>query len=267
MQVATTPDEDGEKGKKVYTISWTGENGQPGSLTITKGAQCNILTDSASVEEVTFNSFQMRGNAAGTVRYKTRVGQHLTIAPGAVGPRFLLPQIEQWGLHSQQLPESADRRRQQAAAASGRDEGQSQGNSEGQEEEAPRKRRRTQQQRADRRAKDDQVQAACPDIQQNSDWQGKVTSTFTIGAAHFDTFKLHKRARCGAFGMARYTALKNITFYRCSPCGAVLAGRKPAQRHKCTDKGGHARRGRAGGLLPGGVQLDAAIPRVGTHVS
>ena len=90
--------------------------------------------------------------------------------------------------------------------------------------------------------------------------------TFTIGATQFDCFKLDRRARCKAFGMERYAALKKTTFYRCEPCGTVLASRKPAARHKCSDQGGRARRGHATGLLPGGVQLNVAIPRVSCHV-
>ncbi len=157
--MAIAPDTNAEGRKRRYTFAWTGGNGQPGSLTITQGDDCYILAvgqkDSTGVEKVTFTSFQIEKGTVGAMRYKSQEGKHLTLLPGAVGPRFLLPQIEQWGLHNpqqQQHPapagdrrESADRQQQDAAATGGaqaenRDGGSSQ---EQEAEEAPRKRLRT----------------------------------------------------------------------------------------------------------------------------
>lgn len=236
--MAIAPDADAGERKKRYTFSWTGGNGQPGSLTITQGDHCYILAvgqhDSTGVEKVTFNSFQMEKGTVGAMRYKSQEGKHLTLLPGAVGPRFLLPQIEQWGLHNpqqQQHPapagdrrESADRPQQDAAATGGaQTQDRDGGSSQGQEaEEAPRKRLRTDHQKAQRKAKDEQAQSACLDIQHTAVWQGKVVGTFTIGATEFDCFKLDRRARCKAFGMKRYAALKKLPSTAANPAGRCL---------------------------------------------
>ena len=111
------PVEGQTKRKKQYTFSWIGVNGQPGSQTITQGATCYMASgkqkDGPKVQEVTFSSFQMAARAnssepVGTLRYKTQDGKYLTVLPGAVGQRFLLPQIEHWDLQApQQVQQSA----------------------------------------------------------------------------------------------------------------------------------------------------------------
>lgn len=272
MQVATKSKGEGEKPSKEYNFSWVGENGQPGSQSIVQGAQCYILpegqTDRASVQLVTFLSFQMKGASVGGMRYKTQEDKYLTLLPGAVGPRFLLPQMEHWGVHVEQQPplpyrERADspaRQQQQAATSSGAALAQAAGSSrDQQEEEAPSKRQKTEEQKAERRARDEQAQSACSVLQRNTQWQGKVKRSFTTGTTEIDSFQLHKSARCNAFGTDRYVALKKITFYRCSPCGTVFTGRRQAIRHKCTGPGGRSRRGRATGILPGGIRTQPSL--------
>lgn len=253
-----------------YTISWIGQNDQPGSQTIREGATCFILpsgkTDRANIISATFTSFQMAvrtsgSSVIGSLRGKDGEGKHFTILPGSVGQRFLLPQIHKWGLATQQrTAEGGD-----AEARITQEVQSNAGQSSGREtaEEGPQKRRRTDAQKQARREKEQMSSQACAILEKHQHWQGKAIAS--VADSRVESFKLGPRARCNKFGMERYAALKHLTFYRCKGCKSVSAASKTAKQHVCTDAA-RTRQHRnaaavpAEAILPGGIQLHATMP-------
>lgn len=184
---------------RVYSVSWVGDNGQPGSQTVQEGASCYISSgkkEETSMQEVIFCSFQMAGGAEQLwkMRYKTLDNQYRTVLPGAVAERFLLPQVEHWGLRASVHIDQAARSSGEAA------EGQ-QPHQEGSRPDRclPQKRQRSATQMEARRAKASMIKDACGVLQQNGKWQGSAVTVFTASEKEWEGFKLTRQCPVQCF--------------------------------------------------------------------
>lgn len=218
------------------------------------------------MQQVTFSSFQMaaRANSSepiGTLRYKSQNGKYLTVLPGVVGQRFLLPQIEHWGLQApQQVQQSAQCPVNTSAGVQAQQAADQPPSSAQRPSEVHlrQKRQRTEAQADARRAKVNMARVAREMLINNPQWCKQATAVFSNSSVEWEGFNLNRHARCNAFGLDQYASLKNVTFYRCCSCGIVLSARKQTKAHKCSSTQSRPRRRRTADVLPGGTQLVAS---------